>query len=278
MPSNIDKLTQILPEFLNGKVVLFIGAGLSKVAGCYDWDSLVKKMGKHDYIKGRVELKQLEGRSDNIEIMEFYKREFDKYPDGRKIFWGIIMEAILKKDPVKFQNKYIPLVKYLKKIKPFPPIITTNVDSCLEEAGIIACNNVYHKIEEFNATNLKSNSIFHIHGYITDLENSLFTKTRYLQRYEKKKFQEFLKTVFSEYSVLFLGYSLRDSEIKNILLKIKTDKKHFALVSSDDGFTSSQKIMFSEVYGIEIVEYGAVSNFEYFISSWIEKNFQITKY
>lgn len=270
----MNELSEILPYILNGQCVLFIGAGISKIAGCYDWDSVVREMISHDVIKKRINPNELDNnRLANEELIEFCLQEFTN--SGKENdFWGIVRKALMK-DPKKFQIEYLPLIRKIKEIEPFPKIITTNIDNCLEETRLLDLSKIFYELDEFNINNLnKSNTcIFHIHGYIEKLKDSLLTRRRYLQRYRKDEFQEFLRGMFSSYSVLFLGYSLRDSEIKDIILQTHTDMKHFALVPVDDGFSHSEISVYLDLYKIKIIVYGDKKNFGYLLKNWIDRNF-----
>jgi len=269
----MDQLNELIPHFLNGECILFIGAGLSKIAGCYDWNSIVEEMIDHEVIKRRINPNELErNRFSNEELIDFCFQCFKE--NGKEHdFWGIVRKALIK-DPQKFQTEYLPLINGIRKMNPFPPIITTNIDSCLEETKLFDLSKVFYEPKDFNMNNLKSLSIFHIHGYIERLKDSLLTKSKYLQRYKERNFRRFLKSIFSNYQVLFLGYSLRDSEIKNILLETGENiQSHFALIPEEDRYTDSDITVFLDIYKVKIVIYGPRKNFGRSLSNWIQHNF-----
>jgi len=269
----MDKLNEILQYVLKGECIIFIGAGLSKIAGCYDWDSIVKEMLVHEVVKNKINITELDqSQFSNEEVIDFCQREFDR-AGKEDDFWGIVRKALIK-DPKKFNEVYIPLIKGISKITPFPRIvITTNIDSCLEETQLFPLNKVFYEPCDFNIQKLNGSGIFHIHGYVENLKKCLLTKRRYIERYKENGFNNFLDKLFSDYSTLFLGYSLRDSEIKNILMRAQNKKKHFALVSNDDGFTSSELTIFSDLYKTKIIVYGERDTFQNQLIDWIAKNF-----
>jgi hypothetical protein len=49
----MERLNSILPFIKEQSCALFIGAGLSRIAGCYDWDSIVKEMLDHPLVKSK---------------------------------------------------------------------------------------------------------------------------------------------------------------------------------------------------------------------------------
>lgn len=275
----MDELDEIVPHILNNDCIFFIGAGLSNLAGCYDWDAVVKRLIEHEIIKQKkIKYEDLRYRRfSNEELIYFCQQELCN--NGKENdFWGIARLAIIK-DPVKFRESYLPLAEQIKKIEPFPTIITTNIDNCLEEAGIINLNRIFYEPNDININNLDRNtrSIFHIHGYVERFKESLLTKHMYLVRYREDWFQTFLTHIFSNYSILFLGYSLRDSEIKNILMQTGNNKKHFALVPVEDEFSSSDISIFLNLYRIKIITYGRRDEFPTLLIDWINRNFAKTK-
>ena len=147
------ELNEILPYISDKKCILFIGAGLSKIAGCYDWDSVVKKLTEHEVIKKKIKLGDIEkSRLSNEEWIDFCQQELSS--NGKENdFWGIVRRAVMR-EPTKFQNIYLPLIKKNREIKPFPNIITTNIDSCLEDAEIVKLNKIFYEANDFNISNL----------------------------------------------------------------------------------------------------------------------------
>ena len=47
----MEKLSKALPYILHSECVLFIGAGISEMAGCYDWDTVVQNLLKHPVLE-----------------------------------------------------------------------------------------------------------------------------------------------------------------------------------------------------------------------------------
>lgn len=275
--SSIERLNPIIRDIKDNRCIIFIGAGISNIAGCYVWDSVVKELLSLEIIKERLkpveEIYKSSSRLSNEELIYFCKQELS-HNGKENEFWGIVRKALLK-DYNRFQTQYLPLITKLREIVPFPPIITTNIDNCLEEAGIVDLNKVFYKLNDFKTRNLESGSIFHIHGYIEKLEDALLTKKEYLPRYRNNKFRSFLKSVFSNYSFLFIGYGLGDREIKDIILEARKNRKHFILVSSEDTFSSSERYIFSspDMWNIEIINYGPRDRFPDLMIRWINKNF-----
>ena len=98
-------------------------------------------------------------------------------------------------------------------------IITTNYDDLLEN---IFDFNVYRSQEEllFN-TNYGINELYKIHGCISDPNTILINSRDYKTIEEKHKYvTSKLLTIFIEHPIIFIGYSIGDEDIKNILYDI----------------------------------------------------------
>lgn len=266
-----------MPYIREQKCGLFIGAGLSRMAGCYDWDSIVKEMLNHTLIKGKgIEAKDLIGKVRNDELIEYCQQLFTEGNEEHQ-FWGMARKAITF-NPGLFDRQYLPFVKRLKLIQPtLKVVLTTNIDNCLEHSSEFDLSNVYFKGQDFTEDKMNGSGIFHIHGYIEEFQKSLLTRNKYIPRYKETDFQSFLKGFFGKYSVLFLGYSLRDQEIKDIILETKDDrKKHFMLIPKEDGLSTSQISLYHDMYGITTIVYGKQNDFSSVFAGWIDRNFRVT--
>ena len=273
----MDRLNDILPHIKEQRCGLFIGAGLSRIAGCYDWDSIVKEMLDHPLIVTRgIKKEELMTNLRNEELILFCKRIFAEN-NGEETFWGIARRAMYP-EPELFVKDYLPLIKKLKQIKPPPRIIlTTNIDDCLESTREYEFDKVYFRIEDFTLTKLDGSGIFHIHGYKEEFQESLLSREKYIPRYREIEFQNFIKSFFSKYSVIFLGYSLRDGEITDLLLETKNERtRHFFLIPEEDGISPSQISAYYDLYGLTTVIYGRRKDFSKIITEWIDKYFEAT--
>lgn len=271
----IDELNEIVPYIKNRKCILFIGAGLSVIAGLYDWDSFVRVLLKHPATGLKYNSNEIsESRLGREQLVEYC---YSKFKDNGKTkeFWDIVRERLLLKNPKMFADKYLPLIQRIKKIEPFPTtIITTNIDNCLEEARIIEPIEVFYKPNEFTINNLNNGGIFHIHGYIEQVENALLTESKYLEMYKDNNFREFLRQIFCKYSVLFLGYSLRDRKLLEIIFQENKNmnEPHFALFPEDEIIDLDRDPFFT-LFRIKIVGCGSKEKYWEILTNWIEKNF-----
>ncbi|MFA5097849.1 MAG: SIR2 family protein [Candidatus Margulisiibacteriota bacterium] len=262
-----------LDHIANEKAVLFIGAGISKIAGCYDWNTIIEKLNNHDVMKEAFP-KQIVLKSIlNEEWMEVCRGKFD---DKERIddFWGILSSSLYPDDKL-YSEKYVPLVMNLKKVKPFPKIITTNIDDCLERTKQFDPGKVLYEECNYVMNKFVSGVICHIHGYCLNLKAALWFKSQYIRLYEQSEFSKYIKEIISNYSVLFIGYGFRDKELLNLFGATKSkgsDIKHFALIPSHE-YTDENEAVYKDLYNITLIKYGETDRFIPEISQWIDSRF-----
>lgn len=276
MGNNLANLDQALPFIKKGETLLFIGSGLSKIAGCYGWDEIVDMLIANPIFNNQMNLNAINKSNFSYdEIIDYCRR---KYYDNAKEndYWAVIRGAFLE-DYNKYINEYLPLIKKIKTINPFPPILTTNIDNCLEKTKLWSLDQIYYELKDFKTSNLRSGCIFHIHGFIEDLKNALITRSQYLPRYNDSYFRTFMLEIFKQYSVIFMGYGLREFFLKNLILEAcnGTKPRHFALFS-DDEISHPILPLYRDLYKIEIVSFGAIAIFSKEFGIWIDRHFGAT--
>ena len=278
--SNFDfeQLDELIPYIRQQKCILFIGAGLSQIAGGYDWDLLINRLKsiteKLAKINGGFQEVPKLKREDIIE----YCFEKLRSCGQEKEFEGVVMESILPAPA--FENKYSSLIRKIERINPFPKVIlTTNIDDNLERVKIAGLDfsDAYYKIPELTISNLRKGGIFHIHGFRNNLEDAILRKSQYLKRYRNSDFRKFLKQVFINYRILFIGSSLEDS-ISNILQdwrnSVPNEFRHFALLPKDEiSHYQLQEDISLKLHKVQLINYGPKEIFSDFLTGWIDRNF-----
>jgi hypothetical protein len=73
--------------------------------------------------------------------------------------------------------------------------------------------------------------INYLHGRIDKEESWIFTSTHYINSYDINgaPCMEFIKKIFENYSVIFIGYGLREHEILRGINRSKKNRQHFWL-------------------------------------------------
>lgn len=238
--SPIPEIPSKIIEAINQKkLVIFLGAGASKIIGCKGWGELSFELLNLCYKKGFINFKEKESLlkiKDNKKLISICHYLFEKN-GGIELFYNKINES-LKANPDTLKNRNI-----YAELKDFRAIfITTNADEYLSQQ--FRKKLVKYKLSDFKADEIDTEKIYHIHGSHLDRDSIIFTVDKYIERYNDKQFSEFIDKIFREYTVLFLGYGLSEFELFDYIVQ-KFDKinvkevKHFTLT----GFFMGEEIL-----------------------------------
>lgn len=226
---------------LDGNLVLFVGAGASRLLGCPSWDGLadlvLESLARDEIITyGDVErLKHLEARK-KLSIAHQIASE-----NGHKIDY----KGLIKHDESKSK-----IYSHINAIG--CTYVTTNYDLLItpisksEDATKMESPKRIYKPEQFLAGRLREPcTVVHLHGCLLDERKMILTTTQYLEHYENPFVQSFLDDMFRHHTVLFLGYRLEETEILEYVLrkgKARTDPtaKRFML----QGFFKDQQKLY----------------------------------
>lgn len=119
-------------------------------------------------------------------------------------------------------------------------VITTNYDDFLEKL-FINYKPLVGQSYIFNNKPHAVGNIFKIHGSIENPESIVLTQEDYLKFNDKSKFLSAkLLTLFIEFPIIFVGYSVSDVNIRNILYDIKQ------CLNEDSALKLSKRMLFIE--------------------------------
>ena len=205
-------------ELEKGKLVVFVGAGVSKNSGLPEWEELIK-----DY-------------ADYRGIKEFTSKQFLTIPEEVFERYGSLKYYEIAEK--RFLGKYVPnsIHRILKKMK-LTYIITTNYDTLIEDE--IKNLQVVSKDEDLPYTN-SNRMLIKMHG---DFENkNIVLKKSNYDNYEKnfQLISTLVKGLFTTNTVLFIGYSYSDTNVQQIMnwikeiLKEKTRKAFLVEFTNED--------------------------------------------
>ena len=240
----MDKIRQKLFDLIcKEEVLLFAGAGMSLYAGYPSGPQLARIIYEGLSIEHR---KQIEFTTDlpkltddisttngikNNYLIEILKREFQREPSNTKIH------------------------NLLATIPQFKTIITTNFDSLIEKTN----NNieVIRKSKDYPKVDPRKQSLFKIHGDLEEEDRIILTRTDYIKffsdSHEETIFWNAVKERMSANHILFIGYSIEDPNIVNIIKKLisqlgKSRKEMFfvspTITTSRLGFLKMNKIKY----------------------------------
>jgi len=216
MSSTFNPSPEVPPEIenaaLSGELVIFVGAGISRLIRCPSWDGFADKVLDQLVPAGIdfYELSQINGITDPKKRLSIAKIV------ARKKNIAIDYESIFQV-PLEADNVY----SYLNSFN--SSFVTTNYDKYLTPDSRLADQEEewrFFKREQLLRVNLDRNgNVVHIHGCLDDPDNMVITTKDYLEHYSSSELQEFLKYLFERKTVLFLGYGLDEIEVLEYILR-----------------------------------------------------------
>lgn len=219
------KLAELIKK---GKVMLFIGAGISasinpekkeekssenKEPMFPSWNELIGELGKSAGYDKRL----FSTYGDNMMLAEYIVGKDEKF------VYGKLNEMLEVKDEVRERLCSSEIYKAIVDLD-VPVIYTTNYDHLLEEA--FKCHNkpfsTVATIEDMQTLDENGLRIMKFHGDIGKEDAVVLSESQY---YERMNFQSCLdiqlQADMMKYSILFLGYSMSDINIKLLLYLAK---------------------------------------------------------
>ncbi len=220
---NDEHFKTIRKAIENNKLAVFIGSGVSFDSKLPSWSDLIKEM------KSSLEVK----REENfLKIAEHYYIQY-----GQHTYFNKINDFF----PANSQpNK---LHDFILSLKP-QHLITTNWDDLLEKAINKRCD-MYFKVATDHelASSPSSQLLIKMHGDLFH-RNIVFKESDYLSYSDNfPLIENFVKSLFSTHIVLFIGYSISDYNLNQIISWIKNrteDAPPSFTILTDDKITLSE--------------------------------------
>lgn len=205
---NTEELKRVIKE---KNAILFVGAGISATLGLPTWNDLISKMGKD--LGYDPDLFKEYG--DNLMLSEYYSLVKGRIGELRSWMdenWKI------SKQKVRESTIYETIANL-----GFPLIYTTNYDHCLEIAFEVF-NKKYKRIIDVDDLVKIDNNITQIvkfHGDTVSDESIVLTESSYFQRLGFESPLDIkLRSDMLGKTVLFVGYSLSDINIRLLIYKL----------------------------------------------------------
>jgi len=204
---------EIIEAAKAGSLVLFIGAGLSRMVGHPSWDgfadAVVNQLVKNEVIDHH-EKSLINALPDPRKRLSIAKILDDE--NGSKVDYNCIFELDKKwSDIYKFINRYECT------------FVTTNYDKLIApEVSATKPETHWRFFRRQDLLNVKldtKGAVIHLHGCVDDPKSMIVTTKDYLEHYMSKEVPKFLTHLFSGKTVLFLGYGLEETEILEYVLK-----------------------------------------------------------
>lgn len=245
MPDDQIPLIPEVPEALReaaqqGRLVPFVGAGVSQLGGCPGWRNLaddalksLRKQGVLTYaqidqlarISARVKLSIADVcQDDGSGSIDFdhllHPDGWATDPMGRRVYGALsdISRTFVTTNYDRWLDQMFP-----------PPDALDSVASGSREASRESQTErkVFCTPEEFTAANLDlRDTVFHLHGSVDEPRGLIVTTRDYLQRYANDRpgqpespVPAFLRFLFLNRTVLFVGYGLDELEVLEYVIE-----------------------------------------------------------
>jgi hypothetical protein len=264
-----DLPPDLIQSYVEGKCGFFVGAGLSRGSGLPDWGGLLVKLiqsAEGAHLIDATKAKECSALAKNSSKFLMLAEEM-KEVLGVK-FKDVIEDVFGRKGPAP--RKVHDLLVRLKK-KRF--IITTNYDMLIETAF------VNHKIRptvfKYYEAHSIQRSLFKREFFVlkahgdaeTAAEQIVLTEKDYRRLlYREPGYQSALQSIFTMYSVIFLGSSLADPELRLLLNYINAafpqgGIQHYALMSGTNVGRTEQGRWLKD-YNMRIIEISDKNDYE----------------
>jgi tetratricopeptide (TPR) repeat protein len=241
MPNNNGHPQELIEAIANNKLLIFLGAGASINCGLPSWQTIVENLltGKSGYIDNSELFNQnmKAGILSPLEVL-------DKIESSKKEIYSSFEEQLKNKN-VK-SDLHTALGKLTHKFA------TTNFDSLIEFN--INPSEVITKDSNFNLSKIDTTESFvlKLHGDISQIDKCIIFSRQYKELYDKEAFSSFqLKKIFSQYNVLFIGFSFEDpyvNELFNYVSRLSEGygPTHYHISVEDKTITNVQTILIND--------------------------------
>ncbi|ARK29051.1 SIR2 family NAD-dependent protein deacylase [Halalkalibacter krulwichiae] len=252
MSAHIEELRK---EYHDGNIVPFIGAGLSIPFNVPSWGELIEaiaqkySIGELEWLKQAIKLDLT--KYDYWGAIDMLK----KYGVLEEDIQEEIVELILQKQ-IKVSDKLKHNYYDLSEMN-FNLYLTTNYENLLQNHLNFDLQPILLKDIDFNTQKLfKQRRVCHLHGVISNAGSIVISKSSYNKLYDDKKYDELLKLVTGNRTILFMGFSFDDQFIKTLIREHKESFKgvHYILLNNPETATVDE---LRKEYGLRTIEYDA---------------------
>jgi hypothetical protein len=211
MPDNYQIPLELVEQFSRGNGVIFIGSGLSKAAGLPDWGQLVEALAS--------ELPEFPGGADYRDIAQYYEIEF-----GRNRLVQRVRTALNSVDsrPTMVHEALVAL--------PVSTFVTTNFDGLLEQSFQQARRpyTTVVRVVDANFWSADQAQLVKIHGDLLIPESVVLTSMDYERSLvERPGLVRLLASTLQTHTVLFVGYSVTDPDLRLLLTQLHQEAGEF---------------------------------------------------
>lgn len=241
------EIRRIINASQNNALTFFVGAGISALSGAPTWKDLIHAI--NDKLeRGR------KAEYSNDEYLQIPQMFYNSLGENKEEYYKFIKDQLrsssLRPNAIHREMFNLNPVSF----------ITTNYDSLLEDAAVQYCQSfkVVSRDEDV-PTIFGDRFILKLHGDFKH-NNFVLKEEDYLNYSENFKLIETLvKSIFSTNTVVFIGYSLNDYNIKLILNWTKTLLKDCfrkpIFIYAGNQTLSDIELVYHQSKGLEVIEW-----------------------
>lgn len=256
-------------------IIIFAGAGVSKLYGCHLWDEMASNLVKSlkdaniiTYAEQDILLKNVTTDPRKVISICFEKCKTDK---KLSVYENAIKSSVQIKDKSKAQDIFQKIFSIKATVH-----ITTNIDNGLKDyvsaVKYPGCNiKIYNctlpddqeRIKQVNYNVLKDGNVFYLHGNTEYILDCILPVENYLSYYNKNN--DFLAKLFSKIKsmkgiIIFIGYGLNELDIIERICKIDNYSKEriaylLSPIFSHEITSFCLDIRYYESFGVEPIPY-----------------------
>jgi len=257
---------ELIDQFRDKKVMLFVGSGCSKDAGFPSWKELIDEMKRLFDDQGYDTAGQISGYIKRSDFKRAAKGLHDLDAD---LYRRLILRQI---DPPNYRGHIPSWYRYIDLLCA-PVVATTNWDNVIEDATSYRRMHWLtdpRSLLEQRQSNRRS--VFHVHGHIQNFDTIVHNKDDYdrFNGAEGDEARRYLGRLAEGYSFLFVGYSLADPFITDIVNDMSRNwKAQPDFFKLEPNPTDESRRIAREEHGLTLVPYDKEVNRAGFAGGWL---------
>lgn len=269
MPFNKKKIpTDLLNAYKENRVAALVGAGASAASGLPLWGALIELMASEAKANRHITA----SRASEYKRLAKFPDKYLMVASSLKEDFGSNFDALIEKIFLRSKHAPAPVHTSLAKLKRLQFVVTTNYDTLLErvfrgaDPDVAVCT--YLEISEIQRR-LARREFFLLkaHGDAAKASSIILTDADYRALlYHRRAYQSLLSSMFTMYSIIFIGASLNDPEIK-LLLGFIADSfhpsggpLHYALMPEED-YSKTEEDRWFRDYNVKFIPVSKAGNF-----------------
>ena len=261
--------TELFGAYKEGKCGVFVGAGLSRGAGLPDWAGLLRSF----IDKAEADHSISKEKADDCRGLAEDPGKFLILAQEMKEVLGVEFKSVIEDVFGRADLQPTQAHELLTSLTGNKFIITTNYDMLIEQAfaakGQFRQGYKYYEAHALQRDLYKREFfILKAHGDAkTAPEHIILTDKDYRRvLYKEPGYQSALQSIFTMYSVIFLGSSLQDPELRLLLNYINAafpegGIPHYALMTTDQ-IGDTERGRWRKDYNMRIIPISSENNYE----------------